>query len=92
MGIAANIAIGNSGGILGSYIFLDSQKPGYPLGFGLGLGLAAATILTTCFLEYSYWRINKTRDAVSEDEVRAQYTDEQLAGMGDKSPLFRHKL
>lgn len=92
MGIAANIALGNVGGILGSYVFLDSQKPGYPLGFGMGLALAASTICSTLFLEYSYWRINKKRDLITEEEVRAQYTDEQLDRMGDKSPLFRHKL
>lgn len=92
MGIAANIALGNCGGILGSYIFLDNQKPGYPLGFGMGLALAASTICSTLFLEYSYWRINKKRDLISEEDVRAQYTDEQLDRLGDRSPLFRHKL
>jgi len=92
MGLALNICLGNCGGILGSYIFLESQKPGYPLGFGLGLGLAAMTIFSTLFLEYSYWSINKQRDTIPEEEVRAQYTEDQLAAMGDKSPLYRHKL
>ncbi|KAK5087339.1 hypothetical protein LTR70_002172 [Exophiala xenobiotica] len=92
MGLALNICLGNLGGILGSYIFLDGQKPGYPLGFGLGLALAALTIISTLFLEYSYMRINKKRDAMTEEEIRAQYSDEQLARLGDKSPFFRHKL
>lgn len=93
MAVAANIAIGNSGGILGSYMFLDSQKSdGYPLGFGIGLTLAGLTIISTLFLEYSYWRINKTRDAIPEDEIRAKYTDDELALMGDQSPLYRHRL
>lgn len=93
MGLAFNICLGNSGGILGSYIFLDSQKSrGYPLGFGMGLALAASTVCSTLFLEYSYWRINKKKDAIPEHEIRAQYSDDELAAMGDKSPLFRHKL
>ena len=93
MGLALNIALGNSGGILGSYMFLDSEKKeGYPTGFGIGLGLSAACIVSTLFLEYSYSRINKKRDAISEDEIRSQYTDDQLHAMGDKSPLFRYKL
>ena len=92
MGLAANIAIGNLGGILGSYMFLDSKKPGYPLGFGLGLALAVLTIFSTLFLEYSYWRINKKRDAMSEDEIRLQSSEDDLARLGDKSPLFRYKL
>jgi hypothetical protein len=28
---------------------------------------------------------------MDEDEVRRLYNDEQLARMGDKSPLFRYK-
>ncbi|KAK4500266.1 hypothetical protein PRZ48_008455 [Zasmidium cellare] len=91
IGIALNICIGNSGGIVGSYIFLDSEDPGYPTGFGIGLGFAAATLACTVLLEFSYWRINKSRDKLTEEEVRAQYNDEQLARMGDKSPLFRYK-
>lgn len=92
MGIALNIALGNTGGIMGSYIFLDSQKPGYPLGFGMGLALAGSTVISTCLLEYSYWRINKQRDSIPEEEIRLNYTPDQLAKMGDRSLLFRHKL
>ena len=93
MGIALNIALGNLGGILGSYMFLDSEKSdGYPTGFGIGLAFAGMTLISTLVLEWSYWRLNKQRDAMDEDEVRAKYTEEQLARMGDKSPLFRYKL
>jgi MFS family permease len=93
MGIALNICLGNSGGILGSYMFLDSEKEkGYPTGFSIGLVFAAITLISTVVLEWSYSRINKQRDAMDEDEVRAEYTDEQLARMGDKSPFFRYKL
>lgn len=92
MGIALNICLGNSGGIVGSYIFLDTEDPGYPTGFSIGLAFAALTLISTVVLEFSYWRINNARDLLDEDDVRAQYSDEQLAKMGDKSPLFRYKL
>ncbi|KAK3633298.1 hypothetical protein LTR56_015866 [Elasticomyces elasticus] len=93
MGIALNIALGNSGGLLGSYMFLDSEaKEGYPTGFGIGLGLAAAVIMSTLFLEWSYWSINKKRAAMSEEEIESKYNQEQLARMGDKSPLYKYKL
>ena len=93
MGIALNICLGNSGGILGSYMFLDSEKEkGYPTGFAIGLVFAAITLVSTVVLELSYKRINKQRDAMDEDEVRAKYSEEQLARMGDKSPFFRYKL
>lgn len=93
MGIALNICLGNSGGILGSYMFLDSEKSkGYPTGFSIGLVFAALTLISTTILELSYKRINKKREAMDEDEVRATYNEEQLARMGDKNPLFRYKL
>ncbi|KAI7103718.1 hypothetical protein KC352_g37447, partial [Hortaea werneckii] len=93
MGIALNICIGNSGGILGSYMFLDSEEEaGYPTGFGIGIGLSAAVLISTLVLEWSYWSINKKRDAMTEDEIHARYTEEQLNRMGDKSPLYRYKL
>ncbi|PIA94634.1 putative transporter [Cercospora beticola] len=91
MGIALNICLGNTGGIAGSYIFLDSEKPGYPTGFGIGLGFAVATLFCVVVLELSYWRINKSRDKLDEEDVRRQYNEEQLARLGDKSPLFRYK-
>lgn len=92
MGIALNICLGNSGGIVGSYMFVDSESPGYPTGFGIGLAFAAATLVSTILLEFSYWRLNKKRNALNEEDIRAQYSDDQLAKMGDKSPLFRYKL
>lgn len=62
----------NTGGIEGSYIFLDSEDPGYPTGFGIGLAFAALTLVCTAVLELSYWRINKARDAMDEEEIRRQ--------------------
>ena len=35
-------------------------------------------------------RINAKRAAISEEEVRAKYTEEELVEMGDESPLFRY--
>lgn len=92
MGIALNICLGNSGGIMGSYIFLDSEEPGYPTGFTIGLVLAATAMASAAILEWSYVRENKKRAAMTEDEIHAKYSDEQLALLGDKSPLFTYKL
>ena len=70
----------------------DSEAPGYRTGFSIGLGLAATAACSTLILEYSYWRINKKREAMDEYEIRNKYSEEQLALMGDKSPLFKHQL
>ncbi|KAK5166579.1 uncharacterized protein LTR77_008122 [Saxophila tyrrhenica] len=93
MGIALNICLGNSGGLLGSYMFLDSEEEeGYPTGFAIGISLAGLAVIASAVLEWSYWSANKKKAALDEDEIRRQYTDDQLLRLGDKSPLFKYKL
>lgn len=91
-GIAYMICLGNIGGIIGSFIYLEDEKPKYPTGFGVSLAFAALGIVSCSVLEFLFWRINKTRAASSEVEIRAKYTDEELEKMGDRSPLFRYTL
>jgi hypothetical protein len=55
------------------------------------LAFALTALVCVAGLEYSYWYINKKRAAMDEHEVRRMYNVEQLARMGDRSPLFRYK-
>ncbi|KAF2021033.1 MFS general substrate transporter [Aaosphaeria arxii CBS 175.79] len=91
VGIGAMISFSQLGGIVGSNIYIAKQAPRYPIGFGISLGMLA---VFGCIWPPIYWlilkRINATRDAMSEDEIRAKYTEEELAEMGDESPLFRY--
>lgn len=90
VGMALLISLGNLGGAIGSNIFLQRQAPDYWLGYGMGLFHVTAAIVATMVLKWVYQRQNRQRDAVTEDEVRAKYTDEELLIMGDKSPLYRY--
>ncbi|KAI8665100.1 MFS domain-containing protein [Fusarium sp. Ph1] len=92
MGIAYMIAIGNSGGIPGSYIYIQSEAPEYPTGFGVSLAAAGAGILSAVTLEVTYRSINKRRSRMSAEEVYGKYSVEELEAMGDRSPLFRYTL
>ncbi|KAM0437827.1 hypothetical protein ACHAPT_002192 [Fusarium lateritium] len=92
MGIAYMIAIGNSGGIPGSYIYLQREAPRYPTGFGVSLAVAGAGILSAVTLEIAYTTINKRRARMSAEEVYGKYSVEELEAMGDRSPLFRYTL
>lgn len=88
--MALLISMGNLGGAVGSNIYLTSQAPKYPLGFGLCLGILTLAIICTLLLRIAYSRINKQRDSMSEEEVKARYTEAQLLDLGDKSPLYRY--
>lgn len=92
IGSAFNICVGNLGGIVGSYMYIESEKPSYPTGFGLSLALGATGALAAVILEVSYVYANKQNAKMTELEIREKYTDEDLLIMGDQSPLFRYTL
>ncbi|CRK33818.1 hypothetical protein BN1708_006180 [Verticillium longisporum] len=86
------VCVGNIGGLIGSYIYLDREAPRYPTGFGTSFGSASAGIIAGTVLEFSLRRLNKKKELLDEDEIRRTYTDEELDKMGEKSPLFKYAL
>jgi MFS family permease len=89
--IALNNCVGNTGGIVGSFMYLDRESPKYYTGFGLSLALGLSGACVAVFLEMSYKWANKKKAEIAE-EAQAKYTEEELFDMGDKSPLFKHVL
>ena len=75
VGIALGISLANAGGLVGSNIFIATQAPRYPLGYGFCLGCLIVAILATLVLRYAYTSINTKRDKLSEDEIRSRYTE-----------------
>lgn len=92
IGIAFMICVGNTGGIVGSFIYLQRESPKYPTGFGTSFAFASAGIVSALILETAFWRINKRNEKFTEEEIRRKYTKAQLEKMGDRSPLFRYSL
>ncbi|KAI0188257.1 major facilitator superfamily domain-containing protein [Astrocystis sublimbata] len=89
--IGLMISIAQLSGILGSNIFLAREAPLYPTGFGICI-----TLLVSFGIIWPgiYWgilkKINAQRAAMSRVDIAARYTEEELADMGDLSPLFRY--
>ncbi|GJC78668.1 putative transporter [Colletotrichum liriopes] len=86
------VCVGNIGGLIGSYIYLDKEAPRYPTGFGTSFGFASAGIVAAITLEILLQRLNKKKALMNEEEVRQRYTDEELDRMGEKSPLFKYAI
>lgn len=86
------VCIGNVGGLIGSYIYIESESPRYPTGYGTSLAFAMAGIVAATMLELLLKRSNRKKEQMTETEVKAKYTDEQLYRMGDRSPLFKYAL
>jgi len=79
-------------GIVGSYIFLEREKPRYPTGFGTSLAFAVSGICAAMTVEYCYWRHNKKYENMTEEEINDKYSSAELEKMGDRSPLFKYGL
>lgn len=77
-------------GLIGSNIYLPDEDPNYPTGFGISIAFIAVGGWVSPIL-YWLWlkRLNAKQATISEEEIRATYTEEELVRMGDKSPLFR---
>ncbi|KAF4126161.1 MFS transporter [Geosmithia morbida] len=92
IGVAFNIASGNIGGIIGSYIYLDRESPYYWTGFGVSLGISVLALVASVVLELSYKTSNDRKANLTEEDVRSKYSEEDLLRLGDKSPLFKYIL
>jgi sugar phosphate permease len=92
IGLAFNICIGNIGGIIGSYMYLERESPKYYTGFGLSLAFGGSGLVVALLLELSYVYANRKKVNISEEEIRERYSDDLLLAMGDKSPLFKYTL
>ena len=82
--------------VAGSNIYIASQAPKYPTGFGTGLGISVAAIIMAWFLRKAFANENAKRRKMLEEEgeaaIRARYGDQELLDMGDKSPFFIYTL
>lgn len=86
------ICTGNAGGIIGSYIYKDDEKPRYPTGYGTSLAFAAAGIVACLVLEFSLWTANKRKGRMCMAEIEERYTEDQIREMEEKNPLFKYTL
>jgi MFS family permease len=91
VGVAFLNSVAALSGIFGSFLF-PGRPENYDRGFRIALGLAISALAATCVLEWSYKWDNARKARLGEDNIRAAYTEDQLLGMGDKSPLFRYTL
>lgn len=91
--MALLVSLGNlGGGLIGSNIFLDRLKPHYYVGYGFCFAIMLTASGVALVLRVIFARLNRQREQLSEEEIRAKYTEGELLDMGDKSPFFRYAL
>ncbi|ERF75634.1 hypothetical protein EPUS_04614 [Endocarpon pusillum Z07020] len=85
---AMQIGLGNCGGIIASNIYLPKQKPRYPVGFGVSLGLVGLCALSAIAFFVLIRIENKRRNGGQRDH-RLDASPEELENLGDDHPSFR---
>jgi hypothetical protein len=64
----------------------------YPTGFGTSLAVLG---FGNVIIPALYWlycgRINKKRAQIPKEEIHAEHSQEELADMGDLSPLYKYE-
>ncbi|KAJ5991221.1 hypothetical protein N7522_011428 [Penicillium canescens] len=81
------------GGSIGSNIYISSEAPTYPLGFGFSVGATVLGAMIPATVHWYFVRKEKNRrDELNVAEIERTYTTEELGEMGENSPLFRFVL
>lgn len=87
-GSAMQIGFGNLGGIIASNIFITSDAPLYPAGYGVSLAMLWACGLACIVFAIGLKRENSKRNRGGRDE-RYNFPKEELENLGDDHPSFR---
>ncbi|KAL1862342.1 hypothetical protein Plec18170_001168 [Paecilomyces lecythidis] len=88
IGSGIQIGFGNCGGFIASNVYIASQAPTYPTGFGVSLALIWVSGFT-CIVFFLYlFRENRLRDQGKRGH-RYGLPKEELENLGDDHPSFR---
>ena len=91
IGVAIGNAMGNMSGFVASNVFITSQAPRYPVGYGVVLGTSVLSGLAATVLYVGLRRENRKRDRGERDE-HFRMSKEELDNAGDDHPQFRFAL
>lgn len=92
VGLAIYLSLGNIGGIVGSFIFINGEAPAYPTGYGTSQGLLAVGVIVALGLDVIFVRINRKRDRLLEQDAQLTLTGDDPTNLDDRSALFRYTL
>lgn len=85
---AMQIGIGNCGGLVASNVFLTSEAPTYPTGFGISLGMVWICGISCVVFVTWLARENRLREEGKRDD-RYELPPGELSNLGDDHPSFR---
>lgn len=91
IGTAFQIGGGNAGNLISSNIFISTQAPRYPVGFGVGFALNILAGVCCTILYFGLSKENRRRDR-GERDYRLALPPDEVENLGDHHPMFRYTL
>ncbi len=88
---ALQVGFGNSAGLIASNIYITTEAPTYPVGYGVSLALVWVCGLASTGFFIGLRRENKKRDMGERDD-RYDLPSSKLENLGDDHPRFRYTL
>ena len=89
---SAQVTIGNFAGIMGAFIFIRAEAPGYKTGYGVALGMMWFGVLCAGTMAALMWRENWKRERGERERRVEMVRGEDRGNMGDWHPSFRFTL
>ena len=86
---AVQVGVGNTGGLVASNVFFDSEAPLYRTGFGVSLGMTWICALACIICFVWVYRENRLRDMGKRND-RYELPEDELGNLGDDHPRFRY--
>ncbi|KAK4942565.1 hypothetical protein LTR10_017694 [Elasticomyces elasticus] len=90
--IALQAMIGNSAGIMSSFLYPSTEAPRYVKGHAITIAMVAFGVLSFGFMWGYYSFTNNRRAEGKEDHKVAGLSDEEIEELGDDSPRFRYVI
>ncbi|KAI1823062.1 MFS general substrate transporter [Xylaria intraflava] len=87
IGTAWQIGFGNLGGIIATYLFLDSEAPNFTQGYAVCLAFVIITVISSILYFISIYVENKRRDKMPINVGLSEY---EKTEMGDLNPNYRY--
>ncbi|KAL4944120.1 hypothetical protein BDV06DRAFT_233853 [Aspergillus oleicola] len=88
VGTAFQVGVGNVGGIIGTYSFLEKNAPLYRNGYTIGLSFACFSGAMATLYLLAVWNDNKQRERIQAQGV--QVTAEEEEKLGDLAVTYRY--
>ncbi|PGG99238.1 hypothetical protein AJ79_08630 [Helicocarpus griseus UAMH5409] len=91
-GSAVQFGIGNCANFVASNVFINTQKPRYPVGFGTGLGITCFSFPLMLVLVGLFWRHNREYDRKVAAAIAAARDGGQVETTWDDQVYYRYVM